>query len=287
MKIRYWLFLLLILSFAAPAQAQTAVDRLARVQVDVWPDLDQPAVLVLITAELPDPVVYPASVTLSLPAAAGSPTAVARITADGQMLNTPFETESRGGVNAVVIETTDPVVRVEFYFPYQRDGDNVQLEYNWLGGAATDDLTILFREPLQAINVVTPEGFADIGIAADGQRFHQWSLGPVEAGETFSAAFSYTAPAAAVSAPVQAQPVAAPAGQPAQSLDALTIGLIAAGGSLVGAGLGWFFSARRTPAPVVVRRPGRDDGAAAFCHQCGAAVRSGDDFCRKCGTKIR
>ena len=41
------------LSLVVPAGAQTATNQLSQVQIDLWPDLDRPSVLVLITAELP------------------------------------------------------------------------------------------------------------------------------------------------------------------------------------------------------------------------------------------
>lgn len=46
---------------------------LSSVEVDLWPEYDQPAVLVIYRVVLPASVVLPADLTLRIPAAAGEP----------------------------------------------------------------------------------------------------------------------------------------------------------------------------------------------------------------------
>jgi hypothetical protein len=277
-----WALVLTVLLAAQPVGAQTEVTRLTRVQVDLWPDYDRAAVLVLITGELPAGTALPAVVQLRLPAAAGEPTAVARITAEGDMLNTPYETESSGSATLVTLETAELTFRVEYYCPYERDGDSVRFGYQWLGGTPVDDLSILFREPLQAAAVATDTGFEDIGLQADGQRYHQWQVGAVGVDEILSASFSYVAPAAGSSVP--ASP---PADSPSQDEgSALPIALAAIGGLLVGVGGGWFIASRRTPPRPSPGRKKRTP-ASSYCGRCGGQVKPGDDFCRQCGAQLR
>jgi hypothetical protein len=66
--------------------------------------------------------------------------------------------------------------------------------------------------------------------------------------------------------------------------------------ALIGIGVYWFLSRRRTTAPVKPVRPtvastppqpairAESGGAAAFCTQCGHTLRSDDRFCPQCGT---
>jgi hypothetical protein len=282
-----WTLALTILLTAQPVSAQTEVTRLTRVQVDIWPDYDRAAVLVLITGQLPADTTLPATVQLRLPAAAGEPTAVAYITTDPitaerSMLKTPYETEPDGNATRLTVETTEPTIRVEYYYPYERSGDSVQFGYQWLGGTPVDDLFILFREPFQATAVSTDAGFEDIGPGADEQRYHQWQVGAVGADEILSASFSYVAPPA--SSPV---PLSPPVQSPSQDqASALPIVLAAIGGLLVGVGIGWFLASRRAsprPAPRREKRP----PASSYCGHCGGQVKPGDDFCRQCGAQLR
>ncbi len=277
-----WSAVLTILLLVQPVEAQTEAARLYRVQVDVWPDFDSAAVLVLVTGELPIGTELPATVGLRIPKAAGAPSAVARITADGNMLNTPFEVESDGGATLVMVETPESTFRIEYYYAYQRSGNSVQFDYEWLGGTAVDDLTILFREPSQAAAVTTDGSFEDLGLQENGQRFYRWQVGATGADENLSTSFSYVAPPPSPSTPTPATLDTSPQDQS----PILSIVFAAVGGLLVGAAGGWFFTSRRASTRPLKRRKKRA-GAPSFCGSCGAGVKPADDFCRQCGTQLR
>jgi hypothetical protein len=274
-----WIVVLLVSLIPLTAEAQTAASNLNEVQVDLWPDLDRPSVLVLITATLPDDASYPATVQFALSA---EPTAVATVASDGQMLNAPFKTLSEDETYVIEVETSEPLLRIEYYFPYSREGENVNFTYHWLGGAAVDNLVLMFREPSMATAVTPDARFEPIGTLPDGQNYYQWDVGAIGHDETITADFSYAAPPAIV------QNVSS-AGAPAPAQEApnstLPVILAAAGGLLLGAGLGWALSRQRR---AVRRVPQRARAAkSAYCHECGAPLKSGDAFCRQCGTKLR
>jgi hypothetical protein len=274
-----WILVLFISLVPLAAQAQTAVTNLSEAQVDLWPDLDRPSVLVLITASLPDDTTYPATVRFMLPT---EPNAVASITADGQMLNAPFQTLSEDDAYLIEVETSEPIVRVEYYFPYSREGDNVDFSYQWLGGPAVDSLVLMFREPSMATAVDPDARFELIGTLPDGQSYHQWDVGAVGPDETITADFAYVAPPAIVQS-VSSTGTAAPVQEASSST--LPVVLAAAGGLLLGVGLGWALSRQRRAVRRVSQRA--RTAQAAYCHECGARLRSGDAFCRQCGTKLR
>ncbi|MBN1314156.1 MAG: zinc ribbon domain-containing protein [Anaerolineales bacterium] len=271
---------LVILSFLAlPAKAQTEDARLANVQVDVWPDYDQPAVLVLVTAVLPSDGELPAMVSLNIPSLAGEPSAVAVIDENEGMFTTEYTSQTDGDMTNVTLQASETRVRIEYYYPYTRSGNRVSFDYQWPGGMAVDELVILFREPAGATAVQTGDNFVDIGLQADGQRYHQWSAGSAEKGDVRSAAFSYT---------MSGSETAISGGQNEQT-DLYPI-LFAGGGLIVGGLVGWFLANRRTnkiKRPVVTRtRKPASSRPAAYCHQCGARIKGGDAFCRQCGEKV-
>jgi hypothetical protein len=277
-----WILVFTALLVAQPVEAQTEVTRLDRVQVDVWPDYDQAAVLVLISGELPADTALPATVQLEIPAAAGEPNAVARITTDGSMLNTPYQTQSSGDTTLLTVETAELTIRIEYYFPYERNGDAVQFTYRWLGGVAVDELTILFQEPVQATSITTDLGFQEIGIQDNGRRYQQWLVGAVGKDETRAATFSYTA--SPVNPSSMSLPPADPSTQNQPSILPILIAVI--GGVLVGAGIGWFLANRRNPVRQSPRRRKRTVNA-AYCRHCGGRIQAGDAHCRQCGAKVR
>ena len=285
MKLGYrinWIIVLVALLIALPVAAQSEVLRLNRVQVDVWPDYDRAAVLVLVTGELPVDTTFPASIEFRLPAAAGEPNAVAQITDSGDMLNAPFQTQADGDATLVTVETTERNVRVEYYFPYSRNGDEVEFTYRWLGGVAADEFTVYFQIPAGAAAVATDSGFEDIGVQDDGRRYRRWPVGAVESNDTLASAFGYTAP---LPSPTTTTPP--PVETPEkEGSSMLPVAIAAIGGGLIGVGGGWYFATQRAP---VQRSPRRKTRAAktVFCRDCGDRIQTDDAFCRQCGAKVR
>ncbi len=272
--------ILLLLLAVQPAGAQTTIDRLARLQVDLWPDFDQPAVLVLLTAELPTNTPLPATVAFRLPAESGGPSAVAYIAPDGGMFNAPYETSDAGEMTLVSVETSESVVRVEYYFPYTRAGDTVRFSYRWLGGLSIDEMSVLLQRPAQATSVSTPPAFQDVGVlsSSGGLRNYEWAVGAVGPDDSPSAEISYVSPS-----------TVAPS-EPTVTVDEQETSLApivgaAVGGLLVGVIIGWLLGTRRATSRRVVRR--QTAPKATRCRDCGAHLRADDAFCRQCGTKAR
>src|SRR3990172_1671747 len=78
---------------APPAGGAAANDvRLESMQVEIWPEYDRPAALVIMRGELAASVGLPAAVSLRIPASSGGPAAVAYATAKkGGLLNLKYE----------------------------------------------------------------------------------------------------------------------------------------------------------------------------------------------------
>ena len=82
------LMLLPALGLAQGGGVPRANPRLASLNIEIWPEYDRPAALVILRAALAESVKLPATVTLKLPAASGGPSAVAHsTTADGNLLS--------------------------------------------------------------------------------------------------------------------------------------------------------------------------------------------------------
>lgn len=270
---------LFLISFLAlpVVYEQSAATHLDSVQVDLWPDYDQPAVLVLVTAMIPAESELPAVVSIKIPAVAGEPNAVATIGDDGGMFTAEYQMQTDGDSSLVMLQTTERKIRIEYYYPYTRSGNKINFDYKWLGGASVDDLIILFREPAGAVGVQPGADFVDIGLLNDGQRYHQWDAGPVEPDDVLSAAFSYQA----------AGDMAAGDVEQGKKFDAVPV-LFAGGGLVVGGLAGWYLAKRRPAIKFAVKKVRNPVSTkpAAFCPGCGAGIKQGDSFCRQCGKKV-
>ena len=88
---RRWLaFVILAGTFAVPfaAQAQNPI-KLSTLQVQLWPEYDQPSMLVIYDFKLPEGVKLPVSVSMSFPKEAHL-VAVASQSSNGSLLNTDY-----------------------------------------------------------------------------------------------------------------------------------------------------------------------------------------------------
>jgi len=271
-----WTFILIALLIAWPAEAQTESTRLAGVEVRILPDLDQPAVLVMIMANLPSDPVDSTTVSLKLPAAAGQPTAVAYLDPERGPINASYTTQPDGDTTWITLETSEQAIQVEYYIPYHRNNNNVSFTYTWLGGIAVDELVIRFWEPAQASSVATNANFELPVVQPDGRRYHQWWVGAVGQEQELATEISYVAPRP------DFDPPPAAAVQQKTDPNILTSILTGLGGLLIGAGIGWLKAnhrklAKRTPRPKKT----------AYCHQCGRHLKPRDAFCRHCGVQVR
>jgi len=282
----YFLVILLVVllsGFHVRAQGVTAVDTLS---VEIWPDYDQASVLVLLTGELSSDTPLPATITVPLPPEARL-NVVARISPDRFMADDIDFTEAAG---AVTLTTPDPSFRVEYYYPYQTDGEQRDFTFTWTADFAINQLSVSIQQPLSADTLTTnPAATAITTSQLDGLIYHVLPVQTVPAGQSYRAAVSYhMASPLLTEARLQNQgggeaavpPTTNPTGSPNWALY-----LAAAGTALIGIAMFWQVVNHRRK----TRRPGRHRPAtkASFCHNCGQRSQKGDQFCRQCGTPLK
>jgi hypothetical protein len=281
-----------LLLYTAVAHAQTPANTLPELLVELWPDYDEPSVLVLLTGALPADAALPATLTLPLPEDAAL-NAVASIDATGAMLNTDYTAAS----GFVTLTTPDPRFRVEYYVPYRVTGAERAYTFRWEAGLDVAQLILRVQEPAAAANLtITPAAERSVSDRGDGLAYHLLAPQFVPAGQAFTASLSYTlagdvlTAAPAGTAPASAVPAAAPAFD-------WTLVLALAGGVLLGGAITWLAWTQlggkgRGRSRVHKPRPQRSNRASAvagtkFCHNCGQPTQPGDGFCRSCGTPLK
>lgn len=279
------------------AGAQSEAPVLEELIVQVWPEYDQPSVLVIYDFRLAAGTPLPVSLKLRIPKD-GNIFAVAQETSDGLMnvLYEPPVTEGDYDVLTLVINDLSSH-RIEFYAPYQRSGNLRQYSLLWPGDYAVNAMTVMVQKPTGADKLTTEPALSELP-GGDGFIYARGAFSNLALGEPFSLSVQYEKDGDALS--VQSQPPTLPGlEQPAAGVFSLTQALPwLAGGlglALIVGGLAWYWQSGRS------QRPGRgaarkrhvprpDDSAGeqqVYCSQCGKRAEGADRFCRACGARLR
>ncbi|MBN2547803.1 MAG: zinc ribbon domain-containing protein [Anaerolineales bacterium] len=299
------LFIFMLFLFPAAVQAQQTVEYAAAV-VELWPEFDQPSMLVIYRLVLSPKVSLPTEVIFRIPSRVGRPNAVAAGQADGSLVNLSYDTNHVGEWTLLVFQATTPDLQIEFYDPgLIKTGASRHYEYSWPGNAAVGELSIRVQEPVGARQMRISPSLGGGSTAADGLVYYEADLGALVEGQTFSITVDYekdTDELSSQSVPIDASgPLNDTTAGRSTMLSALPWVLGAVGVLLIaGGGLWYYFSGRqvggtsrirssrmrkrRKPAP---QTPGGVEDGNVYCHQCGRRAVEGDRFCRACGTELR
>jgi hypothetical protein len=303
-RILITLILAIVATTTLTAQAQSPATTIEQLVIDIWPDYDAPSVLVLLTGTLPASTVFPAQVTVPVPTDA-TVNAVARISPEGEMMSLADVDDSVPG--QVTFTTPDAVFRVEYYFPYQADGNQRDFTFSWQSDLAVDALEYNVQQPAMATEINLDPAAVDTTSGQDGLQYHHLPMEAVPAGMDSPLEVSYTMANPQLSFEVlssqpatPANPDVPPSGTAAASDDGFNwvLVLAVAGGILIVAAVAWLIlSSRSSKRRPVKPRPARSvksspsqpasSTAAKFCHNCGNPLEPGDRFCRECGTKTK
>ncbi|MFH2102231.1 MAG: zinc ribbon domain-containing protein [Chloroflexota bacterium] len=298
------LFLAVVIALPVCARAQAEIAfEIARVQI--WPEYDQPGVLViydfLLSAESP----APADLSLRIPAAAGQPyvvaagTTVELVTDQGVEYDTRLEGEWLK-IN-IRMQAGDRAIRLEYYDPaLQKQGADRQYVFTWPGDYATDALQISFQRPGGATAVQTAPPLAEVQSELNNLLYYEGEVGPLPAGQTFTLTIGYQKSSDTLT-------VSGLEVRPAGVLDTDTAGRVSIspyvpwvlgslGVVLIGVGLFAALTYWQSDKPGKQARrkrhtPRREESTGtsdpAYCHQCGKRSQPGDAFCRTCGIRLR
>ncbi len=189
-----WMLLLVVLAGLglglrpAAAQQPPAIERLG---VALWPEYDQPAMLVILRVQLAPGTALPAEVTLPIPASAGEPLAVAYTTADGALLNAPYTRQVQGDWALITLTSETPNAQVEYYQPLQISGTQRDFLYEWPGGQDLGMLSYEVQHPVGAQAMTIDPPAQSSAPRPDGLLYSFADLGPVPGMETRQIQLSY------------------------------------------------------------------------------------------------
>ena len=289
----------LLLSVALLAFAGVGVQArvgLERLEVDLWPEYDRNAVLVIYRVTIAPGVELPARLALRIPAEAGSPNAVAERRADGRLVTVEYERVVEGKWALIEVTVSQPGLRIEYYDRgIEREGPIRRLWYTWPGDYAVASVGVSVQQPAGARDLVVVPEASNIDAGSDGLLYHNLGLPRTAAGETFEIFVEYTKESdeLTVEALSRSSPAVASAGGTTRAGPTVRWVLLAGTAvvAFVASGLvawrlrgrGKIVGQRARPTGGVTAR----GGDANFCTQCGAKAGAGDRYCHACGRQLR
>lgn len=306
-KLALLLLILAGLSGVSVAFAQDPATVLDTLEVELWPDFDQPSVLVLLTGSLPQGTPLPATVTIPLPGEA-TLNAVARIDPDSGNLFSDVEFDD-SVPGELTFTATVPGFRIEYYAPYEAEDEQRSFNFDWQADLAVNDLSATVQQPASATSFVLDPQPVRSDTRQDGMIYHEIANQAVPAGAAFKLTTNYrmVEPALSIES-LSAQP--APSvpvdltGSVKGEADGFNWAIVAAATVVViafGAVAYLIIGNQRRSQRVVKPRPKRSSaprqspqpssrpvaGGVNFCHECGQPVEARDKFCRNCGTLLK
>ena len=272
----------------ATATALSAPPRLASLEIDIWPDYDRRATLVIVKAELAPEVELPAAMSFRIPASSGGPSAVAFVDeAKAGLFNLQHERSLDDGFVTLRFQAPQRRIHVEFYDALVTENIRHSYRYVWPGDLQADRVSVRLQEPAGASAL---EVRPDLGAGAegpDGLVYRTRTLGRLEPGAKLPIEISYTKRDTRTSTEImglKAQSPVAPEGasesspqMPAWALGLASVTLV----SLLAVGLTLWWQRRTASSPAA--RQGRE----RFCSRCGAGMTTKDRYCAKCGARGR
>lgn len=290
-------------SRAAAQDVPLGLDRWA---VEVWPEYDQPAVLVLLNGTVAGGASLPVDVRIPVPSGVEI-NAVAFPGEDGRLISIPWRSEPTVDGQDIVFTLEQPDFVVEYYDDVISPPPSRSFDLDLASPYPVQTASITLRQPARASNLQTTPAMQSTGTDSFGNPLYTMQTGPLAAGQPVPLSVSYTksdANPTIVNAVVGDDVVGAPAADSA-GIDPLPLiaGLVLALVVVAGVAFWWWRrrqaaggsrQARRraarekgeTPRSVSATAPQKPDQT-LFCPQCGTKFEAADQFCRGCGAKRR
>ena len=283
--------------------AQQAIP-FSAVEVDLWPEFDQPEMLVIYHATLSPSVSLPANVILQIPARAGEPNAVAVRQADGALFTVQYQRSVRDQWAEISLTATTPDIQLEYYDPtLTRNDSQRSFTFQWPANIPVDSFVINVQQPVGAtqMNITPALGTGVVG--SDGLTYYSGNVSSLLGSSLFELTLSYDKQNDDLSMmDVQVQPgssidtTIAGQSEPVQTYLPWILGGL--GVAFISGGVLWYWqSGRKQPsqpkrrdrrkANETVDKPAVEDVGQIYCHQCGKRANESDRFCRICGTRLR
>ncbi len=260
--------------------------------VEIWPEYDEPRVLLIYKGSLVAPGKTPTDFTFVIPDGAHVHM-VGGVDANGQHIHATYQTHKRAdGLVELTYRLTVPDFYMEFYYNPLGGAAQRRFTYTVLSPFVMDTLVVAVQEPQRAQDFTISPLTEQVSQDRNGFNYYVLQYDGVKAGarKAVTVAYRKTDDQPSIASPGDATSSATPPAAPGGHRTAIAILALVA---LVSAGFGLWPLVR----PRIVR--GRADvgaresasrpetGAARFCTQCGESLSPDDRYCARCGAPTR
>jgi hypothetical protein len=271
----------------AGGSTATGNARLESMQIEIWPEYDRPAALVILRGELAADVALPAAVSLRIPASSGGPAAVAYAAAKkAKLLNLRYDRSDAGEFIALRFAVPERFFHVEFYDRLATGKGERTYRYLWPGDLPVAWLDVVVQEPAGASDLSVLPALDQRATGSEGLLYRSAQLGPAKQGTPLPVEVRYTKTDPRVSVEIlklNTSALPADASPPPWPKGSAWLYLAAGAAVLLAAAAGVAYSIRRRRRSLPQGGPA---GSARFCAKCGNGMASGDRFCSKCGAPL-
>ncbi|HEX7555499.1 MAG TPA: hypothetical protein VF338_02660 [Leptolinea sp.] len=292
------MILLVVIMVPSSVKAQTGIE-FSKMVINIWPEYDQPGVLVFYRIILSGQTSLPSTLTIRIPRAAEKPFNVKMKDVDGRMDTLRSTSTIEGDWIKVAFTTPVPEVQFEYYDPSITVTGNLhEYQYLWPGDFNIASLVLSIQQPLAVENFQIEPAMGTGRVNQDGFTYFESIVGEVKSGVVFNVKLKYEKTGTDLSAPSQSV-------SPVEPISTNTLGwrtlnevlpyfLSGLGILLIIAGIYWYWRSGKTITAAFLKRTSssrnkelESEPVIVYCHRCGRKAISGDVFCRSCGTKLR
>lgn len=262
----------------------------AEMTVEIWPEYDDPRVLVIYRGHLAPSESTPTGFSLVAPAGAQIHMA-GGTDANGGHIHGLYQTHDRGdGLMDVSYDLDVPDFYMELYYDPFTEGDERNFTYSVVSPYDVTSLVVTVQEPLRAKSFSVSPFTAEVVRDDRGLNYHVIRLDGVRAGTSEAITVSYSKTDRQPSVvPRELEGESGPPGRRAMSDILLGVAVLLAG---ITAYVYSFGSWRRDPRDRTANDPPHPgDGSQArsrrFCTKCGNPLEPDDGYCGACGHAVR
>jgi len=279
MRANLALTLLLLPGLAAGAP------RLQRLQIDLWPEYDRPAVLVILKGEIAGNADAATPLSLRIPASSGGPSAIAYSAQEsGPLLNLPHDRSPAADFITLRFAVPSRFFHVEFYDPLDTRGEARSYRYQWPGDLPVETLRVTLQEPAASSGLTVQPALAQWTVGTDNLRYRSTEFSPVPLGKAlpFEIAYAKSDPRNTLEILKTGSSSAdTGVGTTREERTSFRLFLASSAVALLLAGATLFYYVRRRPR--VAPATGTDSGG---CSKCGHRPSAGDRYCARCGAPL-
>ena len=279
----------------AAAQSQSKLEFYA-VNVSLYPEFNQPTMLVMIEIELAEGTPTPVELSLQIPLN----TQLIAITNQGMendLIPLEYEIDEINQFKEVTLTSTTSAIRLEYIdHNFFKQEDFRYFEFQWFSKYPVKTLSVTIRQPFGVNDIKTDPPLDEAVLEPDNNLYYTKDLGAVPGDESVSLTLFYRKDPGNVAYPSNKIDSTVPINEatpgrtpPPLSVIMWLVAVAVAVLVMVGIYYWWFRTNISGQRDRLVQGVGimNPEKQVVYCHECGMRSRGGDSYCSNCGTELR